>query len=86
MPLGRINTSLEGLTPLGRISASLEVLTPPRVSFRLARGTQTPERVSASLEAALDPRYRTGSPAGALNALARHERPGQRRIPTTSTL
>jgi hypothetical protein len=35
---------------------------PPRASLRLARGIRTPERVSASLEAVLDPRCRTYSP------------------------
>jgi hypothetical protein len=47
--------------PLGRISALLEGLTPPRASLRLARGIRTPKRVSASLEAALNPRCRTNS-------------------------
>jgi hypothetical protein len=59
---------------------------PPRASLRLARGIQTPERVSASLEAALDPQCRTYSLIRALNALARRGRSGQRRIPSTPTI
>jgi hypothetical protein len=49
-------------TPRHGASALLEGLTPCRASLRLTRGTRTPERVSASLEAALDPRRRTYSP------------------------
>jgi hypothetical protein len=40
----------------------LEGLTPPRASLHLAQGTRTPERFSASFEAALDPRRCTYSP------------------------
>jgi hypothetical protein len=47
---------------LRRIYTSLEGLTPSRANLRPARGTGTSEKVSISLEAALDARRRTCSP------------------------
>jgi hypothetical protein len=90
-PLGRTSASLEGQAPHHEVSpslkgltppraslrsASLEGLTPPRVSLHLARGTRTPERVSASLEAALDPRRRTYSPDRSIKCSSTSWAPG----------
>jgi hypothetical protein len=73
--------------PRSRVSA-------PRASLRLSRGFQPLERVSTSLEGPspsseppprsrlpLGPRYLTCSPTGALNALTRSGRTGQRANP-----
>jgi hypothetical protein len=60
--------------PLGRNSAPLEGYTHPRAGLRLARGSHG--------SAAPAPTPLTG----ALNALTRHGRPGQGRIPTTPAL
>jgi hypothetical protein len=51
---------------------------PSRASLRLARGTRTPERVFASLEAALDPRHRTCSPDRSIKCSGMSRAPGSK--------
>jgi hypothetical protein len=54
---------------------------PPRTSLRLARGTRTAERVSASLEAALDPRHRTCSSDRSIKCSGMSRAPGSKANP-----
>jgi hypothetical protein len=91
VPLGRTSASLEGQAsrhqtstsledqaPRHRVSTSLEGLTSPRMNLRLTRGTRTPERDSASLEATLDPQRRTNSPDRSIKYHGMSRAPGSK--------